>query len=167
MEASKVHKFTSSFALYISCFTFHALLILLLLFPVFAVADMPSELKRDLLKKALAQNLLRRPEPLKSIASITDTNQRVQLDVPKSITFGIKLLFITPIHLHQKVITHQDGDVCTFKPSCSHYGAEAIRRHGLRGLLMASDRLLRCHGGNHKYYPVINGVPYDPVSQPK
>jgi putative membrane protein insertion efficiency factor len=35
---------------------------------------------------------------------------------------------------------------CRFTPSCSEYAAEAVLRHGaLRGTLLASWRLLRCH----------------------
>ena len=35
---------------------------------------------------------------------------------------------------------------CRFTPSCSEYAAEAVLRHGvLRGLLLATWRLLRCH----------------------
>ncbi|MCH8290136.1 membrane protein insertion efficiency factor YidD [Candidatus Poribacteria bacterium] len=77
---------------------------------------------------------------------------------------GIRWLLLMPIRLHQKFITNQDGDnVCTFEPSCSHYGLEAIRRHGLQGLLMASNRLLRCYSGNHKYYSSFDAIAYDPV----
>lgn len=72
-------------------------------------------------------------------------------------------MLILPIRLHQRILTHQDGDVCTFQPSCSHYALEAVRRHGLKGLFMTSDRVLRCHGGNHKFYPVFDGTAYDPV----
>ncbi len=35
---------------------------------------------------------------------------------------------------------------CRFTPSCSHYGMEALRRHGLwAGLWLTAGRLLRCH----------------------
>lgn len=35
---------------------------------------------------------------------------------------------------------------CRFEPSCSHYGYEAVKRHGaLRGGWMTLRRLLRCH----------------------
>jgi uncharacterized protein len=50
---------------------------------------------------------------------------------------------------------------CRYYPSCSHYAAEAVARHGpWRGSLFAVRRLARCHpwGGNG----------YDPVpSEPR
>jgi putative membrane protein insertion efficiency factor len=45
---------------------------------------------------------------------------------------------------------------CRFTPSCSHYAAEAITRHGaVRGLWLATRRLSRCRpGGAHGPDPV-------------
>lgn len=35
---------------------------------------------------------------------------------------------------------------CRFTPSCSHYGIEALRRHGLvGGLWLTGHRVARCH----------------------
>lgn len=34
---------------------------------------------------------------------------------------------------------------CKYYPSCSNYAATAIRRYGIKGLLMASWRLIRCN----------------------
>ena len=49
---------------------------------------------------------------------------------------------------------------CKFYPSCSHYAHEAIARHGaLRGLRLATGRLLRCS-------PFTRGG-YDPVPEPQ
>jgi putative membrane protein insertion efficiency factor len=48
---------------------------------------------------------------------------------------------------------------CRFAPSCSHYAAEAVRRHGpWRGAWLAARRLLRCHPWG--------GSGYDPVPDP-
>ena len=38
---------------------------------------------------------------------------------------------------------------CKYYPSCSNYAATAIRRYGLKGLVMASWRLLRCNPWSH------------------
>jgi len=34
---------------------------------------------------------------------------------------------------------------CKYYPSCSNYAATAIRRYGLKGVVMAGWRLLRCN----------------------
>jgi len=48
---------------------------------------------------------------------------------------------------------------CRFEPSCSHYAAEAIARHGpWRGVALGLHRLLRCHPWG--------GSGYDPVPDP-
>lgn len=46
---------------------------------------------------------------------------------------------------------------CRFTPSCSHYGIEALRRHGLfAGLWLTVARIARCHpwgGSGHDPVP--------------
>jgi putative membrane protein insertion efficiency factor len=38
---------------------------------------------------------------------------------------------------------------CKYYPSCSNYAATAIRRYGVKGVVMASWRLLRCNPWSH------------------
>jgi putative membrane protein insertion efficiency factor len=50
------------------------------------------------------------------------------------------------IRLYQLGLSPVLGNNCRFEPSCSHFAAEAIERHGpWRGGAMALGRLLRCH----------------------
>ncbi len=38
------------------------------------------------------------------------------------------------------------GICCRFEPTCSHYGLEAIHKHGaIKGLLLMASRILKCH----------------------
>lgn len=53
------------------------------------------------------------------------------------------------IRLYQFTLSALMGKQCRFYPSCSHYTAEAIRRHGaLRGGYLGAGRILRCHPWN-------------------
>ena len=41
------------------------------------------------------------------------------------------------------------ADTCRFYPSCSHYGYQAVYKHGLiKGSLMAAWRVIRCNPFN-------------------
>jgi len=56
------------------------------------------------------------------------------------------------IKVYQVSFSSVQGDVCNFVPSCSHFGYNALKRYGLiKGLLLASDRLQRCHPGAWNY----------------
>ena len=52
---------------------------------------------------------------------------------------------------------------CRFTPTCSHYAAEAVSRHGPgRGLVLTLRRLVRCRpGGPYGFDP----VPEHPLSR--
>jgi len=58
----------------------------------------------------------------------------------------IKKLGILPISAFQRFSYNDDGLNCQFYPSCSNYGAQAIKDYGLlRGSFIASDRIVRCN----------------------
>jgi putative membrane protein insertion efficiency factor len=81
-------------------------------------------------------------------------------------TNEVKLAFTALIALYQQLLSTQDGARCSFSLSCSQYAKLAIERYGpIRGLLMAADRLQRCHGMGGFYYPrdQRTGRLYDPL----
>ncbi len=51
---------------------------------------------------------------------------------------------------------------CRYSPSCSHYGIEALRRHGLvGGLWLTVARIARCHPwGGSGHDPVPERSPF-------
>ncbi|MBN1984373.1 MAG: membrane protein insertion efficiency factor YidD [Chitinivibrionales bacterium] len=64
---------------------------------------------------------------------------------PLDQTTPLQLLFTSMIRVYQIFFSSQEGSVCQFRPSCSHFGVLAIKSHGpVQGLLMTSDRILRC-----------------------
>jgi uncharacterized protein len=60
------------------------------------------------------------------------------------------------IRAYQLLVAPVVAPSCRYHPSCSHYAAEAVLRHGpWRGSLLAVRRLLRCHPwGGSGYDPV-------------
>jgi putative component of membrane protein insertase Oxa1/YidC/SpoIIIJ protein YidD len=63
--------------------------------------------------------------------------------------------------VYRFVLSEQQGDICVFSPSCSHYAEQAVDSCGvvLGGLLIA-DRLERCNwtawNYSSRYYPVVS-----------
>src|SRR5690554_3788629 len=57
-----------------------------------------------------------------------------------------KLLLVGVIKVYQWTISPLLGPRCRYYPSCSHYGLEAVRRHGaLKGVALGTWRVLRCN----------------------
>jgi putative membrane protein insertion efficiency factor len=69
----------------------------------------------------------------------------------------LKRVGAAPIVLYQRAISPALPRRCKYEPTCSAYAVQALREYGiLRGLVLASWRLLRCN-------PLSHGG-YDPVS---
>jgi uncharacterized protein len=61
----------------------------------------------------------------------------------------MKYVLMALIRVYQMTVSPLLGPVCRFYPSCSHYGYEAIARHGaIYGTYLTLRRLLRCHPWN-------------------
>jgi uncharacterized protein len=68
----------------------------------------------------------------------------------------MKTIALLLIRLYQNTISRVMPPSCRFTPSCSHYGYEAIEKHGfIKGSWLAVKRIGRCH-------PFSAGG-YDPV----
>jgi uncharacterized protein len=64
----------------------------------------------------------------------------------------VKRILLGPITAYQRWISPSRPRRCRYEPTCSAYAVDSIERFGaIRGLLLASWRLLRCnplsHGG--------------------
>lgn len=73
----------------------------------------------------------------------------------------MKYVALGLIRFYQKFISPMTPPSCRFEPTCSHYGYEAIQKHGfLRGGWLTIKRIGRCH-------PFYTGSLYDPVPERK
>lgn len=72
----------------------------------------------------------------------------------------LRSVAVSPIWFYQRFISPGLAPRCKYYPSCSSYAISAISIHGLRGLGMATWRLLRCNpwssGGVDYVLPVIH-----------
>jgi uncharacterized protein len=79
----------------------------------------------------------------------------------RDLPFNIKTLLRWPLLLliraYQAVISPTlPRDTCRFYPSCSHYGYQAIYKHGaIKGSFMAAWRVLRCNPFNRGGYDPV------------
>ncbi len=58
-----------------------------------------------------------------------------------------------PIELYARFVSPLLGPRCRYHPSCSAYAVQAVERYGiLRGLVLATWRVLRCNPFSHGGY---------------
>jgi putative membrane protein insertion efficiency factor len=61
----------------------------------------------------------------------------------------VKRVLLAPIAAYQHWISPSLPRRCRYEPTCSEYAVQSIRRFGLRGVLLAVWRLLRCNPFSH------------------
>ncbi|MBC7776999.1 MAG: membrane protein insertion efficiency factor YidD [Phycisphaerae bacterium] len=56
---------------------------------------------------------------------------------------------------YKSFFSSQDNQRCSFHPSCSEYGLEAVKKLGVvRGIMCTCDRLTRCNGFSPEQYEI-------------
>ncbi len=67
----------------------------------------------------------------------------------KIIFAPIRYLCIGMIYTYKYTISAITPDVCIYKPSCSMYTLQAIKRFGvIKGIYLGGKRILRCRPGS-------------------
>ncbi len=80
-------------------------------------------------------------------------------DLPVRISNIPRMILLALIRLYQMTLSRGlPPNTCRFYPSCSHYGYQAVYKHGaIKGSLLAAWRVLRCNP--------FNSGGYDPVPE--
>lgn len=78
-------------------------------------------------------------------------------DLPLRLANLPRLPLLALIRLYQATLSRTlPANTCRFYPSCSHYGYQAIYKHGaLKGSLLAAWRILRCNPFNRGGYDPV------------
>lgn len=64
-----------------------------------------------------------------------------------------KLALNGAFFFYKEFLSSQDGDNCSFTPSCSEYAVLAIKEKGfVKGSVMFFDRYTRCNSMSNEYY---------------
>jgi putative component of membrane protein insertase Oxa1/YidC/SpoIIIJ protein YidD len=78
----------------------------------------------------------------------------------------VQLMLSGMFLMYKAFVSSQDSGHCTFLPSCSVYGLEAVKKRGIFiGIISTFDRLTRCNGLSPENYRVDidAGLLLDPV----
>ncbi|MFA5835948.1 MAG: membrane protein insertion efficiency factor YidD [Bellilinea sp.] len=78
-------------------------------------------------------------------------------DLPFNLQTLLRWPLLGLIRLYQKTVSPSlPANTCRFYPSCSHYGYQAIYKHGAwHGVVMATWRVLRCNPWNPGGYDPV------------
>lgn len=92
-----------------------------------------------------------------------DENELISSDDPSASSAAFQLY----IRLFQIFISPVDGRQCIFRPTCSQYARDAIKKYGfIKAYPLIMARLIRCNPTaytHNTYERNEEGIPYDPV----
>ena len=76
--------------------------------------------------------------------------------LPRAPARAARALISLPIVIYQRLVSPALPRRCKYEPTCSRYALEAISRFGiLKGLVLASWRLLRCNPWSYGGYDPV------------
>jgi putative membrane protein insertion efficiency factor len=87
---------------------------------------------------------------------LADSPDHKGRSISQNIREVLSFPFVLLIVLYQHIISPWIGPKCRYTPTCSHYGIEALKKHGpIKGLWLTLKRVSRCHPwGGSGYDPV-------------
>lgn len=94
------------------------------------------------------------------------TKSKKEYNYAKNNKNEIEIVFSGLFLFYKTFISSQDMQSCTFTPSCSEYGLEAVKKQGVFiGVINTFDRLTRCNSLSPEKYTIDpkTHLLYDPV----
>jgi putative membrane protein insertion efficiency factor len=75
---------------------------------------------------------------------------------------------LAPVELYRRLISPALPRRCKYEPTCSRYAVQAVGEYGiLRGLALATWRLLRCNPWSHGGYDPVEAQGLFRVDRPR
>lgn len=119
------------------------LLTILLFLPI---AELPAQQALQKTDVALLQQAFK-PAPRAKLSEQFSLSR----ENPNELQAVLSGLFL----VYKSFLSSQDNQRCSFHPSCSEFGLEAVKKLGVvRGIICTCDRLTRCNGFSPAQYEV-------------
>jgi len=88
--------------------------------------------------------------------------------IPRPRLSLLQHVVLAPLHVYRRFISPlKPAPSCRFHPTCSSYAVQAVEAHGvLRGVWLATARLLRCHPWNPGGFDPVPPPPEAATEEP-
>ena len=90
-----------------------------------------------------------------AFAATPKTRLTDQFTLSKENTNELQAVLSGLFLFYKSFLSSQDNQRCSFHPSCSEFGLEAVKKLGvIRGVMCTCDRLTRCNGFSPQQYEI-------------
>ncbi len=91
----------------------------------------------------------------KAFGATPKTRLTDQFTLSKENTNELQAVLSGLFLFYKSFLSSQDNQRCSFHPSCSEFGLEAVKKLGvIRGVMCTCDRLTRCNGFSPQQYEI-------------